>query len=199
RQAVTLTGLGSVRFGGTVEALREIGRKGEREFRQGQLQEWMPLKVQGHDAIELSNWYFRPRGKDYRGEDLTLSPDVDPKGILRHVAGDNMVHTEDNEVSYFRGIIDNGKKRYVKAKLQMFRVGDLVEAQCSVVFVKSRGAGIRIKVILRALALVNCEYSMVSELLPKGKDADQQLNRTRTETDAKEGPRWEELRRTHQK
>ncbi|PBK63511.1 hypothetical protein ARMSODRAFT_1057936 [Armillaria solidipes] len=146
--AVTLTGLGSTRFEGLVEALKEIGQKGEREFRQG------------YDAIELSNRYFRPRGKDYRGEDLTLSPDVDPNGILKRVAGDNMVHTEDNEVSYFRGMIENGKKRYVKAKPQIFRIGDIVEAQCSVVFVKCKGAGIRMKVILRALALVNCEYSM---------------------------------------
>ncbi|KAK0433368.1 hypothetical protein EV421DRAFT_1741671 [Armillaria borealis] len=147
-QVVTLTGLGSTRFKGSVEALKEIGRKGEREFRQG------------YDAIELSNQYFRLRGKDYRGEDLTLSPDVDPNGILRRVAGDNMVHTEDNEVSYFRGMIENGKKRYVKVKPQMFRIGDIVEAQCSVVFVKCKGAGIRMKVILRALVLVNCEYSM---------------------------------------
>ncbi|PBK59902.1 hypothetical protein ARMSODRAFT_1027029 [Armillaria solidipes] len=138
-QAVTLTGLGSTRFEGS---------------------EWTPSMVQGYDAIELSNRYFRPRGKDYRGEDLMLSPDVDPNGILRRVAGDNMVHTEDNEVSYFRGMIENGKKRYVKAKPQMFRIGDIVEAQCSVVFVKCKGAGIRMKVILRALALVNCEYSM---------------------------------------
>ncbi|SJL16900.1 uncharacterized protein ARMOST_20430 [Armillaria ostoyae] len=150
-QAVTLMGLGSTRFKGSVEALREIGRKGEREFRQG------------YDAIELSNQYFCPRGKDYRGEDLTLSPDVDPNGILRRVAGDNMVHTEDNEVSYFRGMIENGKKRYVKAKPQMFRIGDIVEAQCSVVFVKCKGAGIRMKVILQALALVYCEYSMLSD------------------------------------
>ncbi|SJL13219.1 uncharacterized protein ARMOST_16658 [Armillaria ostoyae] len=146
-QAVTLTGLGSTQFEGSVEALKEIGRKGEREFRQG------------YNAIELLNRYFHPRGKDYR-EDLTLSPDVDPNGILRRVAGDNMVHTEDNEVSYFRGMIENRKKRYVKAKPQMFRIGDIVEAQCSVVFMKCKGAGIRMKVILRALALVNCEYSM---------------------------------------
>ncbi len=110
-QTVTLTGLGSVRFEGTVEALREIRRKGEQEFHQGQLQDWMPLKVQGHNTIELLNWYFHLRGNDYSGEDLMLSPDMDPKGILRRVAGDNMVHTEDNEVSYFRGIIENRKKR----------------------------------------------------------------------------------------
>ncbi len=53
----------------------------------------MPSKVQGYNAIELSNRYFCPRGKGYRGEDLMLLPDVDPKGILRYVARDNMVHT----------------------------------------------------------------------------------------------------------
>lgn len=60
--------------------------------------------------------------------------------------------------------------RYIKAKPQMFRVGDLIKAQCSVVFMKSRGTGIRIKVVLCTLALVNCEYSMVSEFPLRGKD-----------------------------
>ncbi|KAK0442212.1 hypothetical protein EV421DRAFT_1736443 [Armillaria borealis] len=42
-------------FDNTIKALKEIQRTGEREFHQGQLQEWTPSKFQGHDAIEMSN------------------------------------------------------------------------------------------------------------------------------------------------
>ncbi len=110
-QTITLTGLGSIRFKGSVEVLKEIGRTGEREFREGQLQGWEPSQVQGYDAIELANRYFRPRGKDYRGEEHALSDEVDPKGILRRNAGSHLIHTEDNKVLYFRGIMEKGKKK----------------------------------------------------------------------------------------
>ncbi|PBK87599.1 hypothetical protein ARMGADRAFT_1034528 [Armillaria gallica] len=119
-----------IHFEGMVKALKEIGQKCKREFWQGKLQEWMPSKVQGYVTIQLSNQYFQPRGQDYRGVDLSLSANMDSKGILRCMAGENMVHTEDNEV-----------------KPQMFRIGDLMEAQCLVVFVNYKG-GIRMKVIL---------------------------------------------------
>ncbi len=94
-----------------MEVLKEIGRTGEREFREGQLQGWLPSQVQGYNTIELSNRYFHPRGKDYCGEDHAISEEVDPKGILRHNTGNQLVHTEDNEVLYFRGFLDKGKKR----------------------------------------------------------------------------------------
>ncbi|PBK59382.1 hypothetical protein ARMSODRAFT_966895 [Armillaria solidipes] len=152
-QMITLTGLGSARFKGSVEALKEIGHTGEREFREGQLQGRLPLQVQleGYDAIELSNRYFRPRGKDYRGEDHAISEEVDPKGILRRNAGNHLVHTEGNEVLYFRGI---GPYRYVKAKPQIFRIGDIMEAQCSIGFIMSKRGSVRMKLVLRAIALV---------------------------------------------
>ncbi|KAK0439289.1 uncharacterized protein EV420DRAFT_1486386 [Desarmillaria tabescens] len=69
-----------------------------------------------------------------------MSVDVDPDGILERLAGNNfLVHTEDNEVSYFRGVIEGGKKKYVKAKPHMFKIGDVVEAQYSVIFTKCQG------------------------------------------------------------
>ncbi|SJL05828.1 uncharacterized protein ARMOST_09164 [Armillaria ostoyae] len=167
-QKLTLTGLGSVRFKGSVEALKEIERTGEREFREGQLQGWMPTQVQGYDAIELANRYFRPRGKDYHGEEHALSDEVDPKGILKRNAGSHLIHTKDNEVLYFRGIIEKGKKKYIKAKPQIFRIGDIVEAQCSIVFIKAKGGDIRMKLVLRAIALVNYEHSMNADRARKG-------------------------------
>ncbi|KAK0442213.1 hypothetical protein EV421DRAFT_1736444 [Armillaria borealis] len=42
----------------------------------------------------------------------------------------------------------------------MFRVGDIVEAQCSVVFVRSKGSSVKMKLILRGVAMVNCDHAM---------------------------------------
>lgn len=55
-----------------------------------------------------------------------------------------------------------GEHRYVKAKPQIFRIRDIMEAQCSIVFIKGKGASVRMKLVLRAIALVNYKHSMVS-------------------------------------
>ncbi|KAK0221442.1 hypothetical protein IW262DRAFT_1271309, partial [Armillaria fumosa] len=92
---------------------------------------------------------------------------VDPNGVLRRLAGDRLEHTEDNEVKYFRGIAGEKKRpRYLETKLQAFHVGDIVEAQCSIVFVACRGGDMKMKLILRVLALVNCDHTMVSSHSP---------------------------------
>ncbi|KAK0434677.1 uncharacterized protein EV420DRAFT_1282447, partial [Desarmillaria tabescens] len=96
-------------------------------------------------------------------EDMPFSPDVDPMGILAKIAQQKWVHTEDNEVGYFRGLIDEaGKKRYVMVKPQMLRIGDIVEAQCSMVFMKTNDGVAKTKLILRAIALANSDHSSVS-------------------------------------
>ncbi|KAK0235042.1 hypothetical protein EDD85DRAFT_791937 [Armillaria nabsnona] len=72
----------------------------------------------------------------------------------------NMIHTEENDVKYYRGMFKGSKKRYVGAKPQIFRVGDIVEVQCSIVFMRSKGSSIKMKLILRGVAMVNCDGAM---------------------------------------
>ncbi len=45
----------------------------------------------------------------------------------------------------------------------MFRVGDIVEVQSSVVFIKTKNGPARMKTVLRAIALMNCEHTMVRD------------------------------------
>jgi hypothetical protein len=42
-----------------------------------------------------------------------------------------------------------------------FRIGDIVEAQISFVGVPVRGGKVRMMTVLRALALLDCQYTMV--------------------------------------
>ncbi|PBK86486.1 hypothetical protein ARMGADRAFT_1035376 [Armillaria gallica] len=91
---------------------------------------------------------------EYRAAEMSWT------GVLARLASTNMIHTEDNIVKYYWGMLDGRKKRYIPAKPQSFRLGDIAEVQCSVVFMKSKGGSVKMKLILRALALVNCEHAM---------------------------------------
>ncbi|PBK65102.1 hypothetical protein ARMSODRAFT_978521 [Armillaria solidipes] len=149
-QSVQLVGLGSNMFDNVVAAIKEIQVMGEREFREGEMEEWKPTMAKEFVTVDLTN--------DEEG--IPISQDVNPAGILAKMAQHRWIHTEDNVVRYYRGTLDDeGKKRYVPAKPQMFRVGDIVEVQCSLVFMKTNEGAVRMKLILRALALVNSNHS----------------------------------------
>ncbi|PBK91041.1 hypothetical protein ARMGADRAFT_933168, partial [Armillaria gallica] len=172
-QSVTIAGMGSELFQDSIDTLKELHQRGEREFKQGQLEEWCPGQFQGDDAVEMVNWYFRPQTKSENQTSVQLSSDINPKGVLRWMAGDNMVHTEDNIMKYYKkvskrqysvnNIMTKSDQRYAEAKPQMFRTGDIVEVQCSIVFIKGKAGVVKMKLILRALALVNCKHSMVRD------------------------------------
>lgn len=53
-----------------------------------------------------------------------------------------MIHVNRLEANGF----DNGK--YMRVKLQMFRVGNIVGAQCSILFMRYKGNGAKMKLIL---------------------------------------------------
>ncbi len=110
-QSVTITGVGSELFKESMEALKDLRQRGERDFKQGQLEEWRPEQFQGDDAVELSNRYFTTRNRAVYQTSVPITHVIDPNGVLRRVAGDNMVHTEDNVVKYYRGYMDGHKKR----------------------------------------------------------------------------------------
>ncbi len=38
---------------------------------------------------------------------------MDPRGVLARLAGSNLIHTEENDVNYYRGLIEWSKKRRV--------------------------------------------------------------------------------------
>ncbi|KAK0224277.1 hypothetical protein IW262DRAFT_1459341 [Armillaria fumosa] len=160
-QTICLTGLGSKGFEDTVQAIKMVQQMGEREFKEGELEDWKLSVVQGCKVVELSNQYFRPHMASNEEESVPFSTDVDLEGILGRLMQHKLMHMDDNIVSYFKGEIDDrGKKRYTIAKPQIFRVGDIVEAQCSMVFLKSNNSTVRLKAILRAIALINCDHLM---------------------------------------
>ncbi|KAK0438271.1 hypothetical protein EV421DRAFT_1906806 [Armillaria borealis] len=157
-------------------------QKRHREHERGEKQGRERLLAGAAGGLEA-----RPISRKSEQEDgVPLMEDIDPNGVLARLAGVNLIHTEDNVVKYFRGMLDGKKKRYIPARPQVFRLGDIVEAQCLVVFVKSKGGGVKMKLILRALALVNCEHAMVSHQNTQREERHTELwNRTRSENERK--------------
>lgn len=114
-QVVTMTGIGCKSFDDTVATIQEIKLIAKREFKYGSLEKWMVATYQGFPAFNISNQYFWPVKEGSQHEAIEFSKDVDPVGILQHLGKNNVVHTEDNNVQYFKSLVDNeGKRRYVR-------------------------------------------------------------------------------------
>ncbi|KAK0482474.1 hypothetical protein IW261DRAFT_1562162 [Armillaria novae-zelandiae] len=208
-QSVTLTGLGCVAFDETIATLQEIRLTGEREFKNGMLEKWTPLTYRGFPAFSISNRYFRMAKEGGQYEAIEFSKDVDPVGILQRLGKTDVAHTEDNEVQYFKANVDDeGKRRFQRARPQLFRIGDIVKVQCLVIMFKVKGAKHRMKLVLRAIAMLDCNMTldakrMSSKCLAPEDTGPKQLKRKIGFTDeescedvaakrAKEGPTMDE-------
>ncbi len=115
-QSITVTGLGCHTFEDATSTLKEICLIAEREFKNGMLDKWSPGTYRGFSALTFSNCYFcTVKDRDHHKE-VAFSKDVDPVGILQRLAKNDLVHTEENEVQYFKSSVDEeGKRRYERA------------------------------------------------------------------------------------
>ncbi|KAK0473082.1 hypothetical protein IW261DRAFT_1423864 [Armillaria novae-zelandiae] len=160
-QSITVTGLGSASFDNAIATLQEIKLTAEREFKHGMLDKWSPSTCRGFPAFTLSNRYFRAMKEGGQHKAVPFSNDVDPIGILQRLGKTDVVHTEDNVVQYFKAQTDDeGKRRFQRARPQLFRIGDVVEVQCSVIVFKAKGTRHRMKLVLRAIALLDCDITL---------------------------------------
>ncbi|SJL08154.1 uncharacterized protein ARMOST_11517 [Armillaria ostoyae] len=159
-QKVTITGLNATFFAEAMETIKEINLTAQREFKEGTLELWAPGNFQGVDSLECTNRYFRRLRADERDTGIPFPKEVDPKGILTDMTRPDLAHTEENEVQYFRSNVgEDGKRRFNNAKPQMFRNGDIVEISFTVAFVRGKRRMFRLKPILRAIALLDGEYT----------------------------------------
>lgn len=115
-QSITVTGLGCSTFEDAMSTLKEIHLIAEREFKYGMLDKWSPGMYCGFSTLMFSNRYFCTiKDRDYH-EEVAFSKDIDPIGILQCLTKNDLVHTEENEVQYFKSSIDEeGKRRYEQA------------------------------------------------------------------------------------
>ena len=114
-----MTGLGSATFSSALDAAEVIYKHFDRQFSEGLLDGWSPMHSTDStlDRLDMSNRYFTPL-RDVSGaglvESVPFHKGVDPRNILRDMAKDIYVHTEDNNVEYFSMHRDsNGQRRSV--------------------------------------------------------------------------------------
>jgi len=129
----------------------------------------------------MSNRYLTPL-KDMSAlvESVPFHKGVDPRNILRDMAKNNHIHTEDNYVGYFSMHRDSNGQRRSITKLskvdkrnsllfwihrfqacepQVFRVGDIVQVQLSFVVIPVKGGRRKMLTVLRSLALLDESFT----------------------------------------
>ncbi|TFK59689.1 hypothetical protein BDN72DRAFT_780405, partial [Pluteus cervinus] len=159
QQNVTLTGLATSSFQQSKTALIGMHAVLSRQFPEGRVAFW---NAAGPDII-LSNRLFTNVLEAGELESVPFAENIDPKGILADMLGGSLIHTKENQVEYYQRYADLGRNyKYLPASPQIFRIGDLVEAQFSLVVYKMKGENYVLKPMLYSLALLDGQFADVS-------------------------------------
>ncbi|RDB30758.1 hypothetical protein Hypma_005840 [Hypsizygus marmoreus] len=177
RQSITISGLGTPTFEDALRSTTEIYGAFDRTFREGELESWGPSGGES-DALEASNRYLTPRRDAPGVTSVPFGEGVDPKHVLLAMAGNDHVHTEDNEVLYYSRRTDKeGNNVHVSVGPQTFRVGDLVEVQLSFVVVPLKGDKYKMLAVLRSIALLDGQFRQVANVKSSAEPATSTLKR----------------------
>jgi hypothetical protein len=122
RQRVQLTGFGSPQFDNTVtQSLMNIASVFETFFdSETTLQPWLTDAYHDFVALDIENRYFSSKSF-YGHQSIPFRQEVDPQGILTDMVDKDMVHTEENEVAYFKWVdgTTGDKSRYASVPLTL--------------------------------------------------------------------------------
>ena len=112
KQVIRLTGFGSDDFEKAVEGIANIATFMGEHLERGDIESWRPERFRCWKALELGNRYFVHQNSEGDMIPVPLPSSIDPDGVLTALAGDEWVHTEENEVSYYRLTVNSdGKPR----------------------------------------------------------------------------------------
>ena len=104
-----LSGLGLDSFEHGVQAVLQIHNHFSRNLPQGSLGPWKPQILNGHLTLTIANRYLSSYEETLGVEQVPLSKDVDPNGVLRNSVP-KVFHTADNEVKYFERVSYEGMR-----------------------------------------------------------------------------------------
>ena len=171
-------------FSSALDAAHMIYKHFDRQFPEGLLDAWSTDSTL--DSLDISNCYLTPLKNVSGLESVPFHKGVDPRNILRDMAKNDHIHTEDNYVAYFQMHRDSdGHRKYVQSmhnnffrwnsllfwpgicrfktcEPQTFRVGDIVQVQLSFVVIPVKAGRRKMLTVLRSLALVNETFTITS-------------------------------------
>jgi hypothetical protein len=104
--------MGSPTFEEVLTSMKECYGRFERQFPDGQLEDWVGATYKDYGALNILNRYLTPRRDAPASEHIPFNKSVDPYGILEKMAKPDYVHSDENEVYYYVCLSDeDGTKR----------------------------------------------------------------------------------------
>src|SRR5882757_5424354 len=85
----------------------------DRALKDGAIEGWQPDTFEAYQAFNTSNRYFSSRRFNGSATPIAFPNMVDPDGILASLAGNDLVHCEENQVNYYEitELCENGNLR----------------------------------------------------------------------------------------
>ncbi|KAK7037559.1 hypothetical protein VNI00_011051 [Paramarasmius palmivorus] len=165
RQGLTITGFGSGEFQKAVDGIKIVDHVLKRNV---PVPDAEPLacfgEIDGATTLHISNRFFSPRRLVEGEAAVNFAQDVDPYDILRKLAGSDFVHTKENVVTYERikSIVDHDDIKFDPASPAVFRTGDVVEVQFTMMLVPIGKGGrppYKTFPVLRSITLLEDTFS----------------------------------------
>ena len=101
-QSITLTGLDTEGFQDIIKALSNVNHLFASEVPKGSLGSIESINTEGHMSFRFSNNYLSHKFASSTEAHHPSVQDIDPYGILRKMAGNRFVHSEENVVEYYK-------------------------------------------------------------------------------------------------
>ncbi|KAK7051291.1 hypothetical protein VNI00_004791 [Paramarasmius palmivorus] len=160
RQGVTLTGLGLAEFDDALSGVRIGDLLLKRNVPVQGLETLNCFgEHRGLPTITISNRYFTPRRLAKGEAPIEISSDVDPSRILQNGPSD-YVHIRENVVEYERARgVDKKDLRFDPVSPAVFRLGDIVEIQFTLLTIRPAHSLHKTVPILRAITLLDDKFS----------------------------------------
>ncbi|KAK7017479.1 hypothetical protein VNI00_018636 [Paramarasmius palmivorus] len=161
RQGITLTGLGLSEFDDAVLGIK-IGDLLLKRNVPAQGLETLNCfgEFRGAQTIHLSNRYFTPRHLAKGETPIQFGPEVDPAKVLQSASSPEFIHIRENVVEYEKALGEEKTDlRFERVSPALFRLGDIVEAQFTLMMVQPRRALYKTIPVLRAITLLDDHFS----------------------------------------
>ncbi|KZT23147.1 hypothetical protein NEOLEDRAFT_1070042, partial [Neolentinus lepideus HHB14362 ss-1] len=164
QQSVQLTGYSNPEFQKNIDGLNLIARHIGRSFKEGVLLKWEPIDGDVRPTLSIMNKYFTSTRFTQKNNTVPFDKVVDPRGILTKLQDEKFIHTEDNQVTYYKVIVaDNGRLQYTNMDPAAFRTGDIAEVEFSIIAVPQQER-YRMGLVLRSITLLDAQHTEVCEI-----------------------------------
>jgi hypothetical protein len=107
QQSISLTGAGLPTFTTATRAIEAIQTVFACEFKEDRMERWQPPTYADMPRLNASNRYFTAAKDTVQSIQLLFTQLADPHGVLQSMQGQDLIHTSDNVVDYYK-LLDDG-------------------------------------------------------------------------------------------